>query len=427
MKPEKKIPTILGIILLLASTFTGVVLTRSRLNLNSKASGDCHPAGIQLTNVTQKSIDISFSTPSPCLINLFVNNITYSDARFENSQSQSTKLHYFQITNLKPDSLYQFKIISNGEIITNDNYEFKTAITFSGSVPTSNLAWGRVFLTTSEPAANSIVYLTIPGAAPLSSIVTTAGNWNVSLVSSLNQEKTGWFIPPEQKIDEDIIVIGENDQTSQITSNTDHNNPVPDIILGHNSFESPLDTIPANSGSLLTTITPLPNNKKLEIINPGNGESITTLKPDFFGQAPVNSKLSIKVESPVVINGETTATSDGSWHWSPPADLTPGEHTITVSSINPTTGLSETISRKFIVYASDNNLAFNASPSATLITPTIIMPTPTTIIETPSPTIRTAKPSTGSGVPVTGNSIPTVLFLSFAAMLLALSYTLYRK
>jgi hypothetical protein len=425
MKPEKKIPSILGLILLLASIFGGVFLTKSRLNLNSKASGDCHPNNIQLTNVTQNSVDISFSTTSICLVNLFVGNIAYSDLRFNNSQSTQTKLHYFQINNLKADTLYQYHLVSNGETITNDNFHFNTAITFSGSIPTSNLAWGRVFKSSGEPAANSIVYLNIPGAAPLSSIVTTAGNWNISLAASLNQNKTDWFSTPAQKTEEDVVVFGEDDLMSQISSDTEHNNPVPDIILGQNSFSSLSDPVPTDTASLLATITPQFTDKNLEIINPSNGESLSTLKPDFFGKAPVNSTIDIKIESPVVFNGEATATSDGSWHWSPPTNLTPGEHTITATVNNPTTGLAETISHKFIVYASDNSLAFNASASATLITPTsIVLPTNTLTptSKLPTPTIRTAKPSTTSGIPVTGNGAPTVLFILVAAILLISSY-----
>ena len=405
---------------MLASTFAGVFLTRSRLNLNSKASGDCHPVNIQLTNITQNSADISFSTTSNCLIDLSVNNLTYSDIRFDNSQSQSAKLHYFQINNLKAAASYQYQLITNGNLISNNDYKFDTAAAFSGSVPTSNLAWGRVFTSDNRPAAGAIVYLNIPGAAPLSSVVTASGNWNISLATSLNQDKTDWFTPPVQKTDEDIIVYGEDGLTSQITNNTEHNNPVPDIILGQNSFVSPDDAIPTDSAGLLTTITPPVNNNDLEIINPNDGESLSTLKPDFFGKAPVNSKIDIKIESPVIINGEAVSTSDGSWNWSPPSDLTPGEHTITVSAKNPSTGLMETISRKFIVYASDTGLAFNASASASLITPTaVILPTD---IPTLVPTVRTAKPSTDSGVPVTGNSLPTVIFISTAVILLLSSY-----
>lgn len=429
MNKEKRIPTILGLILLIGGIFAGVAFNNQELFLGSKASGDCKPINPQITNITHNSFDASFITTDTCLSNIVLGGKNIADIRFVNTNTEPTpsKIHYFQINNLDAETSYSFYFLNNGETFNSSLYQTKTARKPTVQIPSSNLAWGRVLNSDSKPAVDSIVYLNIPGASPLSSFVTSNGNWNISLAISFNDAKDDWFVSPKN-IEEDVIVISQDGQATQITGNTSHNNPFPDIIIGRNSFS----LVPANpesdSISNLNSVSQVSTNKNLEIKNPSEGESISTLKPDFFGTGPINSKIIIKIESTQSINDETTTQNDGSWHWSPPQNLTPGEHTITATAQNQTTGLVESVSRKFIVLASDNNnLAFSSSSSANLVTPTIILPSPT-IISTPTPTVveisptstpvvRAAKPSTSSGMPVAGGSLPTVIFTTIGILL----------
>ena len=233
--------------------------------------------------------------------------------------------------------------------------------------------------------------MNIPGASPLSALVTTSGNWNISLANSFNESKSDRFTPIPNTAEE-IIVIDQDRQTTQITGNTSQNNPTPDIILGQNQFSALPVTfdVETNSG-YLPSITPVPNSKNLDILNPRDNENVSTKKPDFFGTGPSNSKIEIKVESPVVYNDEITTNADGSWNWSPPADLTPGEHTITVT-VNEN-GINKIVSRKFIVLAADSPLSYSASSSATPVTPTLTPTlTPTSALKiTTTPTTAPTK------------------------------------
>ena len=288
-----------------------------------------------------------------------------------------------------------------------------------------------------------MVFVNIPGASPLSALVTSSGNWNISLTNSFNESKTNRFTPTANT-SEEIIVIDQEKGRTQISANTSQNNPTPDIILGQNQFSSLPITFDAETNSgYLPSITPVPNSKELDILNPKDEESISSKKPDFFGTGPINSKIQIKVESPIVYNDEISTNSDGSWNWSPPADLTPGEHTITVT-VNEN-GIDKIISRRFTVLAADNPLSYSASPSATTPTPTLnlsptLTPTPTSVAKTttsPTPTIiptitpvttiRTSKPSTSSGIPTSGNLIPTFVLLLLSSSFIAFSFVSFRK
>ncbi|HPT65698.1 MAG TPA: Ig-like domain-containing protein [Candidatus Woesebacteria bacterium] len=432
MLKEKKIPTILGLLILTGAVFAGAVLTNKSTDFTSRASGDCKPINPQVTNITNNSASISFLTESSCLSSLSINNQTINNNAVLNSD-QKSKIHYFDVANLDSSTKYEFSLINDGKTYKNSLYKFETALDPNGLIPSSNLAWGRVFTPELKAASKVMVFINIPNASPLSALVTTSGNWNISLANSFNESRTDRFTPSDN-ISEEIIVIDQEKQITQINANTSQNDPTPDIILGQNQFSSLPVTFNAetNTGSL-SSITPVPNSKELDILNPQNDESISTKKPDFFGTGPSKSTIKIEIHSSTVYSGEVIVNDDGSWNWSPPSDLAPGEHTITVTLKD--NGLEKIISKKFTVLATDSNLSYSASPSAITVTPTISSaPTPTstlapTVTPTPTlvPTIRTSKPSTSSGVPVTGNLIPTVGLILLSSSFIGFSFLSFKK
>lgn len=424
MKREKSIPTIFGIILLVGTIYLTTRLINSPQNTSIEASESCDPITPQITNKTDKSATISFTTSDDCLSSLNIDNFSYENLK------PKGKVHYFDADKLEANKNYQFNIISDGKKYSSNDYIFETAQKPTSDIPSSNLAWGKVFTPKNNPATEAIVYLNIPGASPLSALVTSSGHWNVSLAVSFNEGLSGWFSMPGN-IEEDIVVIAPSYPSTQIVSNTSRNNPVPDIILGQNNFSSPevmVDTVLPQE-SLINTNIDLVSDKPLDILNPKTNETVNSLKPDFFGTASPNSKLKIKVESPVVYNDEIGVDSSGEWNWSPPKNLTPGEHNITV-----TDDKNNLITRKFIVLAAESSQpSFTASESALMVTPTLI-PTPNVTISTPIPTkkitptdVPVTLPSTASGIPQSGTIFPTffILILSFISFYFGFVY--YKK
>ncbi len=437
MNKEKRFPTILGLIFLIIALFVGIYLTTNRTSLGSKASGDCIPINSQVTNITNSTADISFLTSASCLVSLSVNGQLLSDIK----NDTATKIHYFQVRNLKNNTSYNYTIISGGQNYTENSFVFETGSNPVSSLPTSNLAWGKVFDAESKPAVNALVYLNIPGASPLSSFITTDGNWSVSLASTFNDSKTDWFIPPENATDEDIVVISDDGTTTQVTNSTALNNPVPDIVIGRDSLAAPqVTSLPV--GKVVDT-TNVQSEKSVDIFNPQDNETLNVVRPDFFGTAPASSKVIIEVNSETVINGESLADNSGSWHWSPPSDLAPGKHTITVKVQNTTTGIWETVTRNFTVLAGDDDgPSYQASSSATIIptaVPSVIPTTaviPTTVVLTPTDTLKpsitpiteTVTPSsTSSTLYQTGGSFPTYFLVLLSIILFGFSLYYLRR
>lgn len=427
MRKEKKIPTILGLVLLLGTTLLGVRLSQRTTTTSSQASGTCEPINPQVTNITYNSASISFTTSTNCSVTVNINNQITSDSRDKKT------VHYFEINNLESSKVYQFIVIGDGNNYSSDEYTFKTAKKPEKEIPNSNLAWGRVFKPDKSPASEAIVYLNISGASPLSALVTSSGNWNIPLSTSFNESLNDWFSPPTNTEENFVVIAPEYNQT-EVIGNSSNNNPVPDIILGENVFNPPPVIDNVSDQSRLTGNYDLQSNYQLDITNPKNDEEISTKRPDFFGTAKPGSNLKIEVHSATAINGNTSVDNDGSWNWSPSQDLAPGEHTITITDDN-----NNIITRKFIVMAAESSTSFSASSSGKTITPTktpnpTSTPTPTKIISTPTSTpkptatpIPVVKPSTSSGVPRSGDSLPTVMLLFSAFIILSFAIVYYKK
>ncbi|MFA5827805.1 MAG: hypothetical protein WC841_00380 [Candidatus Shapirobacteria bacterium] len=424
MKKEKKIPTILGLIFLLISIVAGVYLSSTTINTRSKASGDCNPINIQTTNITHTSFAISFSTSTDCpsLISL--------DSRIINNFVQTSKIHYFSVDNLKESTEYSYSIVSGGATYEEPSFTVKTAKKPSGTAPSADIAWGKVYNPDKSPGAYSLVYLIIPDGSPLSALVTSNGNWNITFANSYNTEKEDWFTP-QPNIDEEIYIVSEDGHITQIIGNTSRNNPVPDIIIGQDVFTSE-QIVPESIGNVGLG-SDYPSSSAVTILNPKNGETLSTLRPDFFGTASPNYTLTVSISGPTNASGSPVSDSTGTWHWSPVSNLIPGNYVIK----------AETAEHNFSVSGESDSLAYTASGSGSLTTPTQIpIPSPTetpvsisqtptpvsTLFPTPSstiePTSRTYKPSTDSGVPKTGTSFPTILLGVLSVSLLVFGFLL---
>ncbi len=409
---DKKFPTILGIIFLLIILFLGVFLSTQKTSLDSTASVSCEPINPQITNLTYGSFDFSFTTPSPCGATLSINNIIYQDA----SLSETT--HYFKISNLSPKTDYKFILISGSSTYSRPGYVLTTASKPNASIPSSNLAWGKIIDSNNNPISGAIIYLTLPGSQALSAFSNKDGNWNISLAASFNEQKTDWFTPTTT-VDEEIIVYSPDGLLTQITNKSNNNDPVPDIIIGQNYFSTNINT--SSNQTSINANTQETNLVSLSITNPKEGEAVSTLKPDIFGQGPANKVFQLDLDS---TTSSVTVGPNNSWNFSPPENLSIGPHKLTL------TYQGQAVTRNFLVTSTSDYLSFSATPSATLIPtqnilPTIISsPTPTTqpIL---APTVRTAKPSTTSTLYESGNSFPTYLIIILSILFFSVSFYYY--
>jgi len=438
MKKEKRIPTIVALIFLTIGIAGGVILVKNSSKWSAVATSEIVPKQVKITNISENSFAVSWITDAQTVG--FVQYGTGEDFSFtaadDRDQLSGAKgnffTHHVTAKGLNSSTNYFFKINSGGKIFDNNGqpYQVKTGPVIQEVTPASDVAYGSILKKDGSPAEGVIVYLTLANTSPLSTLTRTSGSWVIPLNLARSSDLSSWAIYDKEASVEEIFVQGGPEGTATAISVTKNDNPLPPITLGQNFdfrqvLPSPTPTFALNSLSSGFSVenfsTPTP---KLKIINPSSGERISTSTPEIFGTGPAGETLTIVVESPETIQGKVTVAADGSWRWIPPTNLSPGEHTVTVS-----TSTGQQVSHSFVVLAAEaeNTPSFTASPSATL-TPTIeATPTPTieetptpTASPTPTPITRGSLPSTEGGIPRPGNLTPTFLLFIMGISLLFL-------
>ncbi len=422
-KRTRTIPSIVGLLILSSLVLGGVYLTQ-RLKTGRQVSASAQPVSVRVANIKAQSATIYWLTEEPTQGSVKINNQVYLDDRDKNlNQPQNYLTHYVTLDNLKPEKNYQFTIISQGQDHQENNFQFTTARSLAGPTKEADLAFGLVLDQTGQPSSGALVTLSLTGAASLASLTDQAGFWSIPLSTAYQKNLTNPIDYDQEKQILEIFVEAKIGTAATVITNTGNDHPVPPITIGqtydysqnppspkqhpqdfdwsspeikeeinnHFSQEEPAKT---------ETTTQEAEKLLLDIDNPQEGETVLTTRPKFSGQGPANQKIKITLESEKKFEEEVAVSSFGSWQWTPPEGLAPGQHTITVEYYDDN-NLLQTISRTFVVQAA------SASPS-----PTPITPLPTRPANTPTPTPKpqnTITPLSSPTTTLTSQPSPTTV------------------
>lgn len=446
----KKFPTILGILLLVAAIATGWWYVGKNKIVPST---EIKPNKVRITNVADNKFTVSWITTSPTIgevefgtVGEKITNKAIDDRDSLSAGSQEYVTHHVTIPGLQPSTQYAFRIVSGASRTRFDNNGSPYTITTGpiiAETPSAESFYGQVEDENKSAATGAIVYVTIPGAATLSTLAKSSGNYSVPLSTSRVEDLKSYALyDPRATVVNVNVEYGKGEATAVVT--LANAKPVPTIAFSQNHdfrtvVEDPAiaQVEPVASESAVPTIfnvEPLGDTGdtvgEVVLLNPGEeGEEIATTKPEFRGTGPSSTVLSITVHSATPYSDTIVVANNGSWSWSPPANLEPGEHTVIIAYIDEQ-GLEQTIERTFTVatvMAVSGDPAFESTPSASVkasASPKAsVKPSPSSSSDyetDPSPSPREAMPSTESGVPVTGVMTPTLLtaVLGFAIMVL---------
>lgn len=461
---RKKIPSILGLAILIAGLGAGVFLIGQEQMFRLGASADFEPKDVRISNVSDTSFTISWTTNRDALgqVNWGTTTSLGQSNREENTALK--KVHYVTLRNLSPSTNYFFVINSGGQNYDNSGVPWALRTGPSISTPvTTALASGVVLDPDGGPSSGAIVYINSGKIAQLSAITSQNGSWTIPL--SIARTKTlNEYVALTEDDTLELFVQGDG-AVATVQTVAKGLNPVPNVQLGK-SYDFRTDKTSGgaylpeaklglpdyepndnSTGGLDTSVNETVGNGALKPVTldtiDESGEIIYTTNPEFFGQGPANTSITITVESDP-ISDEVRVGSNGTWRWSPPANLPEGEHTITIKW-RDAQGFLRSLTRTFVVQASEGEPSFvstpsgaSPSPSATprvtttpTVTPTAsptarptvtptISPSPTpTVSPTATPT-RAGLPATTSGIPEAGSTAPTI-FLGVIGMMLFIS------
>lgn len=415
MKKKIKLPTILGVLILISGLIAGVVLINLKQIFKLGATSDFAPKNVRISNIKENSLTITWTTDikSTGFVKWGKSGTSLSKVTLEEN-AEKEFIHSVSLSAIDPNTNVFFKINSEGKDFDNSGIPWQST-SLQKKMDESSLLTGSGMILSLDGStpAKAIVYLSINGRL-LSSTTSLEGTWiiPISLFMEQVQETTvieisvidgqggtaSATIYPKSIKTTPTIIIGKTYDFKNYVPSIDPNLPESQLIIPESVEASSRFEVDNSEPSLSTdTIT-------LDSID--EGEIITTTNPEFFGTSPKMTEIEISVESELQTDS-LTSSSTGKWSWSPANDLEPGEHTVTIKwrDVN---GILRTLTRKFVVQAGEAP-AFEATPSATLNQ---------TVAPTNSP-ISTATPST-LPLPETGNLTPTIgLFIMGIGVLMS--------
>lgn len=405
-------------------------MINSRQQLVTRAVVAPTPQGVALSNITDRSFTVSWTTTIPAggFIKLMPQGkperIILDDRDKEKGSQNKRTVHYVVVNSLAPSETYKFVIGGDNSQFDQNGSPFsaKTAPALS-SPPQSDIASGVILSENGQAAAGIIVYIQIPGGQLASALSDGSGRWAAPLSVIRTENGDSWLNYDLSATVYAVKVDGGPAGMADAVLTTAIDKPVPPIKLGNSydfrksrepvlsqgtkqktSSEKPVSNeIGINSlfdFSSLGPVTPL--NLGLTLDNPKKeGEVIYTGKPEFFGSGPAGASVEIKIESTNPISGETKVDAGGKWSFPATVNLNDGNHTIALKWTDAN-GIVQTLKRSFVVNAATvGRPAYVSTPSAA----------PTSKSKKPTPTIAPKKsvPATASGIPKSGGLTETII------------------
>lgn len=425
MKSTYKLPTILGVIVLLVGMFAGIYLINSKQVFKLSANVEAIPKNVRFTNITNDSITLTWTTDieSKGFIKWGNSESTLSKVAIENNANKSF-VHSTNIFGIQNNSDVYFKINSEGNDYDNDGIAWQSKTSSQKIIGDQKIiASGTILSTDGSSPAKAIVYLTINGDN-LSGITSDEGSYIIPISSYI-----------ENIADSTVVEISINaglNGSSKAIAYPQSIKAIPTIIIGKTyDFRSleikDTDTLPESKLSIPESVqisSRFEVQKSQESVETStvtidsidNGEIITTVDPEFFGKGPKSTPIEIAVESELQ-EGSLTTDSKGTWKWNPPNNLEAGEHKITLKW-KDASGILRTITRTFVIQASEGP-AFEATPSAT--------PLVETTLPTATPKASKTPTATAPPTPETGDLIPTLGLFTMGIGILLSSLYIWNK
>lgn len=254
MRNQIRIPTLLGLGIILTGLTIGVLLVVHQQSIQTKASGANTPQNIQVGNSEANSVTVSWQTDSP--VTGFVQagpqpalGLTFKDDR----DGQDLDTHYIHIVtmkNLQPQTMYYFKIVSGG--VTFPETQPMTLST-AATLPPQPMAplIGSVLDVTGKPVTEALLTLEADGAQKLITYTKTAASFIIPLATLKTPDLTTPILITDSTPKNALLTISSPGQSSKIKITLPyHDATLPPITIGK---DLDLTTPPPASGPAQTT------------------------------------------------------------------------------------------------------------------------------------------------------------------------------
>lgn len=437
-----KIPTLLGLLLVVIIVGTIAVGSETYFKTTTAASGSIQPGNVEITNVSDTTFSVSWTTQLPATGALSAASPKTSAFVLFDDQDVGTSpittptkgqgkylTHTVTYRAASPDTTYEITILSDGKKSLNGDkpYAIHTASTLTGESGNLEPTYGTILNADKTPVHGALVYVTLDGSQTVSVASKPSGTWLIPLNLIRTQDLTS-YLPVTDRMTVNIIVRANGLETTAITD-TLNDSPVPDMMMGKTydfrkaSAQAPgrelalRPTPPAGAlgGAVLGTSAVKPANI-VALTIPAQGAAIPTTLPLIQGTGIPGKNVSLVLGITSPVGASAVVGADGLWSYTPAKPLTPGAQSVTMTT-KDLNNKPVAITHMFTVLKSGSQVLGDATPSATLTpTPTATLSaiTPTAILSaTPTSTLSAQTP------PTSGDELPTIILLLLGIGLMA--------
>lgn len=394
---NRPVPSLLVFFFLIASFFTVSFLAqKSPVSLFSRASPNQEPQDVTISNISDTSFNISYHTSDKIFGSIVygggssLDNVALDDRDHGNPQPHT--VHFITIKNLKANTSYSFKILSNSTTYDKNGSPYVVTTGKTLQAVRRLLLNGTIVFPSGIPT-EALVYISASGSSILAGLADPTGKYSLDINQLRSANGADYFKPTAEY----TLSVRTSTQHAQAVFNFDPLAPIPPITLGNNyEFSTSIVSQSANTSSSSASFPGqtinLPIQKKVTITIPSDGQAFTVQRPTLSGTSAPYAVVSIIIHSDEQIQTTVQADSKGFWSFTPQNPLSPGKHTLTITAKDALL-VNRTLQTTFYVYTT---YAQFLQPSVSPIEPT------STLIPTVSPT-----PGIGGGPSSTPIPSPT--------------------
>ena len=386
----------------------------------------------EIVNVSPRQIGIFWETDEPDEGWLMYGDNQSSldqialDERDVRDEKLKRRYHYALLKNLQPNTNYYYKIVSNNELITQEDKAAFEAMTLEEAASMSSLSpiYGKIIQTNGQPARSAYAMLIVGNAYPLLSMTGNTGEWLIPLQYIATKQTRS----PVPVTEEALITIQlfDDDNRSMVRSTIDRSRPIPQpITLGNNySFISESDVLSVQD----TKKVEAPVRKEtVDIRFPKQGAVIPGVAPLIKGYGIPGKGVEVNIDAKPEFSSRVTVDEKGEWNVPVKISIKPGKYTLTVET-EDTKGNVVQLKREFTLIKSGERVlgeSDQATPSGTITpstAPSIVVstatPTPSKVVS-PTPTGTLASPTPIISGTLTGVPTPPVSGMSIIPVMMA--------
>ena len=283
-----KIPTLLGLGIILTGIVGGVLLVLREQGLTLQAAPTATAENIILTNVTEDSAAVSWQTDKAVTSFLtYGQNDVSENTALDDRDTKTPQMrlnHYVTLKNLLPQTVYQFKIFTGKQSSETQEFITVTEVSDQNSLPP---VIGSI-LDGDQPLNEGVAYLSIAGAIPQSALIKTEGSFIIPLAG---------LVPLDEETSVKLTVISDAGEASLSFYLKDASTPLPPLKIGQaldlRDLEKPIPTPPVSEDDLNKfdlNDDGLINANDHAIVLQNFGKNPKNKKADLYGDGVVDQK-----------------------------------------------------------------------------------------------------------------------------------------